>query len=210
MSPEDIKSRNEALLRERGVQVNPNLPVIETVDELSPQTAEAVATRTVVLTYIIGLGYGQTGERMKRALVDFGLFDDVSDKEQELLNATKISKQDEINCAWLSECVQSLAYCLGMVELDPFQNCDDDLASEFPPSFTDPSTFIASATLRPFLDIYQQADLHYRLHWAARNHRWRLWRPRFPVKESLIAERRKPLDWVIGVEAEWDEVSLDT
>ena len=80
---------------------------------------------------------------------------------------------------------------------------------EIPPAFSDPSDFIKGATLRSFDDIYAQADLHCRMHWAARNSR--LTGAECPVKEGFfIAERRKPLDWVIGVEADWDEVPMDT
>ncbi len=215
MSPEDVKSRSEAFLLDHGIEVNRNLPIIETREELAPQTAEAVATRAVVLCYMIGLGYGQTGERLKKTLIDFDLFDAVSPRERELLEAARMAEQDKINCRWLAECVQSLAYCLGMAELNAFRNCDDDLATKFPPAFTDPAGFIGGATLRPFLDIYQQADVHYRLHWAVRHRRLRFWGLRFwgnrrSLNEEVIARRRRALDWAIGVEADWDEVSLDT
>ena len=96
----------------------------------------------------------------------------------------------------------------GLIELDCLRPCDDDLASKFPKPFTDPTEFIKSAQLRPFSEIYQQADIHYRLHWAARNAG--LSGSSFPVSESLIRERRRALDWVIGVEADWDEMPSDT
>jgi hypothetical protein len=82
------------------------------------------------------------------------------------------------------------------------------LASNFPPAFTDPTPFIESATLRSFDDIYLQADRHYRLHWAARNAR--LTGSDCPIEEGFIRERRKPLDWVIGVADDWDEIPMDT
>lgn len=208
MTPEDAKSQSEAYLREHGIEVNSTLPTIETQAELSPQSADAVATRAVVLGYVIGLGFGQTGDRMKQPLVEFGLLNDASENEKRLLSASSISDQDKINCTWFTECVQSLGYCLGLVELDPFSQCDDDLAQNFPAAFVDPRDFIRNATLRAFDEIYQQADLHYRLHWAARNSR--LTGTECPIKEGFIAERRKPLDWVIGVEDNWDEIPLDT
>ena len=208
MSPEDVKAQSEAFLRKHRIEINPTLPIIEAQDELSPQSADTVATRAAVLSYVIGLGFGQSAEEMKRPLVDFGLFDSASPNEQRLLNASTISEQDKINCTWLVECVQSLGWCLGLVDLDPFSQCDDDLASNFPAAFVDPSEFIRNATLRPFGEIYQQADLHYRLHWAARNSR--LTGQECPIQEGFIAERRKPLDWVIGVADEWDEVPMDT
>jgi hypothetical protein len=104
--------------------------------------------------------------------------------------------------------MQSFAWCLGLAALDCFKHCDDDLASRFPDPFADPSGFIEAATLRPFDEIYRMADLHYRLHWATRQSR--LMAGDFPISEGFVRERRKALDWVIGVEPDWDEVPSDT
>ena len=87
-------------------------------------------------------------------------------------------------------------------------HCDDDLASRFPNPFSDPLSFISQASLQPFDLIYEQADLHFRLHWAARNAQ--LTGTRSPIHEGLIRERRKALDLVIGVELDWDEIPQDT
>ena len=208
MTPDAAKASSESFLREHGIEINPNLPIIETLDELTPQTAQAVATRGAILSYIIGFAFGGTGEQMKPALVEYGLLDALSANELNLVNSDAVSDQDKIDCEWLTECAQSLAYCLGLADLDPFRSCDDDLASNFPDPFTDPKPFIESATLRPFDDIYAQADLHYRIHWAARNSR--LTGAACPIKEGFIRERRKPLDWIIGVENDWDEIPMDT
>jgi hypothetical protein len=157
---------------------------------------------------VIGIGFGADASRLKVSLGEFGLFEHASVKEQDLLSKSQHTQQEKVNVTWLTECVQSLAWCLRLVELDPFQRCDDDLASHFPRPFSDPRGFISEATLRPIEEIYQQVDLHYRLHWAARNARLR--GHRSIADEGLISERRKALDWVIGVEADWDEVPLDT
>ena len=208
MTPDAAKASSESFLREHGIEINPNLPIIETLDELTPQTAQAVATRGAILSYIIGFAFGGTGEQMKPALVEYGLLDALSANELNLVNSDAISDQNKIDCEWLTEGAQSLAYCLGLADLDPFRPCDDDLASNFPAPFTDPKPFIQSAMLRPFSDIYGQADLHYRIHWAARNSR--LTGAACPIKEGFIRERRKPLDWIIGVENDWDEIPMDT
>jgi hypothetical protein len=208
MTPKSAKKRSEQFLRKHAVEINPSLPLIESLDKLAPQTAEAVASRAVVLSHIICLGFGETGQRMTESLTDCGLLGSASSHERALLESDAISDQDKVNCTWLIECAQSLAYCLGITDLDPFQQADDDLASHIPFAFTDPSDFIGSAKLRPIYDIYLQADLHYRLHWAARN--VRVTGGECPVQEGFIRERRKPLDWVIGVSDDWDEIPMDT
>lgn len=208
MTPALAKAASHEFLRHHAVELNEALPLIESIEELRPQDARSVAIRSVVLCYLIGLGFGADVRRLKASLEQFGLIEHASAKEQDLLNKSHHTEQEKINVTWLTECIQSLAWCMDLVELDPFRRCDDDLASHFPPPFTDPREFIAEATLRPQDEIYQQADLHYRLHWAARNAR--LMGTQSKADEGLISERRKALDWAIGVEADWDEIPLDT
>jgi hypothetical protein len=145
---------------------------------------------------------------MKAPLEEFGLLRYTSAYETRLLNANTYTEQEKVNATWLVECMQALGWCLGLVNLDPFAGCDDNLASHFPRPFTDPLDFIANAKLRPFPELYQQADLHYRLHWLARDARLNGYDS--PVKEGVIQERRKAIDWVVGVEADWDEMPMDT
>jgi hypothetical protein len=207
MTPAIAKSSSHEILRRYGVQINDALPEIEPIEELQPQNGRSVAIRCVVLCHVIGIGFGGSAEQLKGLLEKFGLYQHTSPSEQELLSREHHSDQERVDAIWLTECVQSLAWCLGLVDLDPFRPGDDDLSSHFPPPAADPIDFISNATLRPFDEIYQQADLHYRLHWAAREARLKGQSCR--VSEELIGERRKALDWVIGV-AEWDEVPDST
>jgi hypothetical protein len=208
MTPALAKTASHEFLRRHRVEVNEMLPLLQSIEELRPQDARSVATRIVVLNHVIGIGFGANAGRLRASLEEFGLFKHASAGEHDLLSRSEHTQQQKLNAIWLVECVQSLAWCLGLVELDPFQRCDDDLASHFPRPFTDPREFISQASLRPLDEIYQQADLHYRLHWAARNAR--LMGQQSRLEEGLISERRKALDWVIGAEADWDENPLDT
>jgi hypothetical protein len=205
MTPESVKQRSHEYLADNGVRINETLPLIEAPSELKPQRSLEVARRAMVLCHIVGIGFGQSGQKMREALERFGLLAYASQNEQRLLDQPEYTEQQRVNATWLVECLQSLGWCLGTLELNPFAGCDDDLASHFPAPFTDPSAFIAHAKLRPFDEIYQQADLHYRLHWAARDAR--LTGKQSRLHEGVIQERRKAIDWVVGVAADWDEVS---
>ncbi|MFN9366686.1 MAG: DUF4272 domain-containing protein [Planctomycetota bacterium] len=208
MTPEEAKQRSHDFLAQHKLRINDTLPFIESPQELQPQSPDDVARRAIVLGHIIGIGFGQPGAKMKAPLEEFGLFRYTSANETRLLNANTYTEQEKVNATWLVECMQALGWCLGLVNLDPFAGCDDNLASHFPRPFTDPSDFIANAKLRPFPELYQQADLHYRLHWLARDARLNGYDS--PVKEGVIQERRKAIDWVVGVEADWDEMPMDT
>jgi len=209
MTAEEAKSASHVFLQSHKIQINSGLPVIESIEDLVPQTAQAIARRCVILSHVIAVvGYGADVRKLKDALTKFGLFEYASQKEQDLLNRASHSSQEKTDATWLAECVQSLAWCVNLVGMSPFRRCDDDLASHFPPPFSDPSAFINSVIARPLEEIYQQADLHYRLHWAGRNAR--LTRVPSIAHEGLIGERRKGLDWAIGVEADWDRMPDDT
>ena len=208
MTPDFARTQSQQFLRAHGIPIHDQLPLLESWAELKPQSAETVAIRCVVLGYVIGIGYGANVLKLNQFLKEAGLIAHASSREQALLGRNNHTEQEKVNAVWLAECVLSLAWCLGLVDLDPFRGCDDSLASHFPKPFVDPSGFVSKAVLRPLDEIYQQADLHYCLHWAARNSR--LTGTPCPVSEDLIMERRKSLDWVIGVENDWDEVPGDT
>ncbi len=204
ISPEDVKAVSNAQLQELGIVTNDELPTMDVIEELEPQTARDVARRALVLIYVLGLGFGAKPLKLKKALTDYSLWDYVTDAERALLNKKNLNEQDRINAQWLIEDVQALAWCLGLVELKPFEHYDDDIASQFPKLYTSPKEFILGATLRPYEEMYQQADFHYRLHWVAQNGVEES--DDFHVSVSLIQERRRALEWVIGVDQDWDSV----
>ncbi len=208
INPEKVKADSIATLRSWGVSVIEHLPQLEAEADLFPQSALDVARRCMIMSHVIGIGFGGDADELREAADGWCLMEYASAHERDMLSRTTHTEQERINATWTVECLQSFAWCLGIAGLEPLKHCDDDLASKFPAPFTDPSEFIATAKLRPFEEIYRQADLHYRLHWAARNAR--LEGGQFPVTEGFLWERRRALDWVIGVEADWDEVPSDT
>ena len=208
MTPDAARQQSHEFLARHQLPINETLPLLESPADLSPQLSIDVARRAAILTHIIGIGFGQPGSKMKQPLIDFGLLQFVSPNERLLLDLTTYIEQQKIDATWLVECMQAIGWCFQFVDLDPFSGCDDDLASHFPAPFTDPNDFIQSASLRPFSEIYRLADLHYRLHWATRD--CRLKQLPCKIKEGVIKERRKALEWVIGVESNWDEIPMDT
>jgi hypothetical protein len=207
MSMEELKTRTTDYLASVGIEVPSHLPTIEEMDEVTPRSAQDVAGRLSALAYVIGLGYGAQGSDLSEQLEKYDLVPFVSEREKSLLSEEVLDDQDKVDMSWQTESAQALAWCIGLVELDHFQHCDDDLAQKIPFK-TDPSDFIRSAKLRPIAEIQEQSDLLYRMHWYARN--CRLTGRDCDLSESIISERRKAIDWVYGVEEDWDEVPMDT
>lgn len=210
MTPEEAKAASHAVLVARGLLINESLPLIEAIGELRPQSADAVARRSMILGCVIATtAYGANLVHYRDYLDATGLLSAASTRERDLLTRDTHSAQEKINATWMAECVQALAWCIKLTDhIDPLRPCENELATLFPRPFNDPAPFVQSAKLRPFDEIYAQADLHYRLHWAARNAR--LMGTQSSLDEGIVMERRKALDWVIGVEADWDEVPGNT
>lgn len=204
MNPEDIKRASEVRIRALGVIVNEHLPTIEEPAELTPRSALDVSLRACVLSHVIGVGYGRSGKEMYGWLIEAGLVGALTLREKDLLTQNKYSEQDRAWAAWQAAAVHSCAWALGLEEMEPLGECPDTLASHFPPK-TGPKV---GATLRSFAEIYAEADLYYRLHWATRQAR--LEGTGFPRPEIEIQLRRQSLDWIIGLRYEWDDVPSDT
>ncbi len=204
---EAIKNKNTEYLASLGIKVPEHLPLIESLDEVSPRSSTDVASRLCAIAYVIGLGFDVNGSELMVQIEKYNLVHFVSDYEKELLERKSVEGQDKINMTWLTESAQSLAWCIGLVVLDHFTHCDDDLADQIPFK-TDPSDFITNAKLRPIEEIQEQSDLLYRMHWYARN--CSLTGKECEFSMSIISERRKAIDWVYGLEENWDEVPSDT
>lgn len=204
---EELKKRNTDYLRSVGITVPDHLPQIEDLDEVKPRLASDVAGRLCAIAYVIGLNYDVKGVELLKHLNRFNLMQYVSKYEKRLLNQNGSGGQDQINLSWLPESAQALAWCIGIADLDHFKQCDDDLAEKIP-NRLDPSEFIEKARLRPIEDIQRQSDLLYRLHWYTRH--CGLEGQECKLSGGIIAERRKAIDWVYGVEEDWDEVPMDT
>jgi hypothetical protein len=204
---EELKSKTTDYLASVGIEIPAHIPTIEGMDEVTPRKARDIAGRLSALAYVIGLGFGAKGGDLLGYLQQYELMPFVSEREKRLLREEALSDQDKVDMSWQTECAQALAWCIGLVELDHFHHCDDDLAQKIPFKI-DPSEFIETAKLRPITEIQEQSDLLYRMHWYARNSR--LNGRECDLSESIVSERRKAIDWAYGVEEDWDEVPMDT
>ena len=204
MNPQITKLASEARLAAMGVNVNRHLPMIEEPAELTPRSALEVSSRACVLSHVIGVGYGQSGKEMHEWLTEAGLAGKLTPRERDFLKQTKYSDRDRAWAAWHFAAVHACAWALGLEEMDPLGECPNTLASHFPPR----TGAKLGSSLRPFEEIYAEADFYYRLHWAARQAR--LEGGDFPRPEIEIQLRRQSLDWIVGLPYEWDDVPAHT
>ena len=203
----ELKANTEARLSAKNIKVIAHLPQIEGLDEVTPKNAQIVARRVCAMSYVIGLGYGAKKRKLRNWLKKYKLWSSVTPYEKKCLGTFSISEQDKANYQWMAEASQALAWSLGLVEMDHFKHCDDDLITKIPLE-SDPTEFIESAKLRPIEDIQKEVDLLYRMHWYARNNQ--LQGKQSQLSLSIIMERRRAIDWVYGTAEEWEDIDLST
>lgn len=204
MNIKTIRKNNKDYLKSVGIDVPGHLPLIEDFIEVSPKSATEVASRLCALSYIIGLGYNANRSEMHSYLNKFNLLKFGSKFEQKLLKQNAISNKNKAKMAWQAEYAQVLAWSISLVELDHVKPCDDDLAMKVPFK-SDPFELISCAILKPITEVQKQSDLIYLIHWYVCECQIKSMNCKF--NPSIIKERRKAIDWVYGVDDDWDEIN---
>jgi hypothetical protein len=206
-SIETIRANNEARLIKLGIAVNPGLPYIESIDDVTPRSATEIAQMLVALSYTIRIAYGYPISDAREHLTKLGAIGVLGSTTLDIFNSGTLTEQQRIDLAWQAEAAQAIAWALGLAELDHTRRCDDDLAARMP--FGDSELhFIQAAQRRSIAEIQEQVDLVYQMHWYAVNCRFT--GSDCSLNESVIRERRRALDWIYGIDEDWDEIPMDT
>ncbi|MFA5793679.1 MAG: DUF4272 domain-containing protein [Candidatus Brocadiia bacterium] len=191
-----------------GIKIPGHLPLIENNSELNPRSKDEVIGKICAFGYVIGMGYTDKTDDLIASIDKYKLWPYVSQFQAKCLkNPGSITKQDKTNFMWLAECVYAFAWCLKIVELDCTKTCPDNLADLTVPGHT-PDEFMKNKEMRSLEEIQQEADFHYCLHWYEQQ--CRIDGKKGLVGEGVIWERRRALDWTIGVSNDWDDMPSDT
>lgn len=215
------KQASIAYIRELGI------PCLESMPELPPEEAckwksqEDIARRAaallIVIQYACDVAQGADLEESKDFIIEllrkFGVEDELTDNERELLEEQNPTSQTAINITWQYEAYWALIWALGLVEkLDfPDQVCDCDYAIRTVSECDSFDEFYRKTSLRSHEEILDEADRIYRLHWACVNSRIHDEEAPAGMNESIVMERRRGLFWMIGrFDEAWDDISMDT
>lgn len=211
---QERRNRSLAILRRHNVPFIEHLPTIETVSTVRVRAPRDVARRATVLSLVAA--YAEPGsfpvERLRSLLEDRGVADDVTPREREFISLVNVNDHQRAQFTWRYECVNVLLWALGHVEdlAYPAKICDVPAIVRIIAQ-SDPSKFIADATLRDANVILDEADLIYRYNWACVNARVNGQPAPADLDAGVVVERHHALNWLIGYgRQEWDDVSTDT
>jgi hypothetical protein len=219
MNAEERRAASEALLRDYGIAINPNLPSIDGDEDVSLRSADALWQRLVALWGVVGAAmlrrnaffkeYFSADER--RALL--------SNDEAAFLFNDAPPEEDVIRFSWRLEALMFLAWCGGLVD-DPGLPVKPSSAEAILPLY--PHDMGEAAMLRDALrprskeEILDKADLLYRLHWAVRDAHLNGREPEVGINARInpgvVLEWHHAVNWMTRYDGEddWDAVSTDT
>jgi len=207
----DRRKRNTDLVAAMGLPTFAELPVVEDEAQVKPRTKEEVAKRCIAAAICAAKGEANDQELTDRLVADFKATSFFSPDELKFIKDKNPEQQDRVDFAWRYECIHVFLWALSFNdELQPNNEiCDvkNDIGHIAGVKWED---FLAKAKLRSQSEILEQADLYYRLHWAAIDLRIN-GKTSDKCNEEIIAERHRALNWLIRyMGQDWDSVTTDT
>ena len=207
----ELKEKTESLLLKEGIPVNKHLPKIESISELSFAPAANIRQRAVALSYILARAFGAPIDMVQNSINEYHLENIFLPQELEFINQANPPKEDSEQYQLGVESLWELAWVLGLIpKVSHSSYCGNNLAHLVPKPGEDPSEFLASTQMRSHEEIYEEADLLYRVHWASREAYLTGSPEPTGVPEYVIEQRHKAINWVSYGEASWNEVDTST
>jgi hypothetical protein len=209
-TPEDRRAASLEALRQRDIPVDPQQPVIESEEEAGERTHDELRGQILAVTLewmraqfaAQGMTHAEFLKRLSplREIAEVWL----SDTQREFIESPSPGQDEVENALWGVEALNALLWGAGYVRdlRWPSERCD--------PGDLEPlvERVLEGAPLKPraVREVLDQADLHYRLLWAAV--RGKLGGS---ADASVVYERARALGWLTQPgSVGWDEVDLTT
>ena len=212
MTALERKHRTEKLLKYLDIPFIDHLPLIEEENEVQIRSAQDIAKRLLILTYLCYVGeVPDATSDVITFLKSEKLWDNVSADERELFQK-ELTDKEKVNISWRTEAIWLLLWAINKVdklELPQNEVSIPDILECLPKIMASTKDFIESATIRTTSDILDVSDLTYRLHWATRNAELNNSRTT-DLNSSIVSERHYAINWVTFYMDNWDDITTDT
>lgn len=187
------------------------LPVIETVAEARPPSADAVSRRFCALMVVTDRALGNDVKENNALRASLGPRAVFAQSELDFLADPDPSQQAIADASWLCERAVPLAWALGGLTVLPPPDREVDVQVLYELAFNDDGrALVANASLRPMADILDAADLNYRYDWAVVEARLQGGDDPAGLNGEVVSERHWGFNWLIGQDPDWDKISTDT
>jgi hypothetical protein len=208
---QDRKARTEAFLRQRGIPINPLLPMTEDSSTSLLRDKQTIIERVYCLTILAARGEGAPLERLDTLIQDYAI-DSFTEEEKKLYAKPDPSDEDKAIMTWRYESLNVLQWALGFVDtlIYPSEICNVPalVSNVIERSRAD---LEQKAVVRDEEEILDELDKIYRMHWACVEARMQQQPPAGDLNPSIVYERHYALNWLTTyLDQEWDYVSTDT
>lgn len=215
MNPEQRKEASELQLHKRGIRINVQLHVIESDDEVTLRSADALSRRLMALWAVSGAALARDARRFRDYLEQHQLSAVLSAQEQDFLYAATPTEAQYQEFSTRQESLYFLAWCAGLTEKIAVQATPSNLKNIiklFPHEREAPDKLLAAIRLRRKDAIMDWSDLLYRLHWEVRHSQLTARPCPASVNAATVREWHQAVNWMCRYEEEdnWDQVSTET
>lgn len=206
-------------LRKYGIDYIENLPLTYDVNEVNVCDVDDIAKRYIANIISIQVAFDLLNDVDVNKSLEFfgGLLDkyevrDFLNKTEKKIFSKNLKYDDLVNITWQYECINVLAWVLGLKKDLEFPNsvcnvkelignvvlCDN---------FND---FVGKCKLIDIEDILDELDVEYRYHWALVDKRINPSTSVGDLNVDVVVERRRALEWLFFSEEDWNNIVLDT
>lgn len=215
MQGQSRRARSISYLVEHDVPYIDHLPDVVGADEPTLRRSSIeVGLRTICLALVSMKGAGGDHDFVIEGAHHYGVIDDFSPNEKRFLFDKTPTEHEKLQFSWRTEAAHALLWAVKLVDQLSFPSgpCDWNAFWE---GFhnNDRETFLESLNLREQSVLLDEADLIYRLHWAARDADLKGREPPANLSIDVVVERHHALNWLIVPPDEpypWDGVPTDT
>jgi hypothetical protein len=210
-TPQERKRASEEFLKQRGVPINPDLPIYESEAQVRAATPEQVAWRACVVSGLVGRALGASRKATSAYFESQGLFAHASAREAAAVRAWWWNAKEKNERGCQVEGLGELAWVLCLIPRpDHFQFCPGNLVNFLPRAHEPVRPFVQRAQMRPIGELLDEADLLYRMHWAARDAWLTGQDPPNGLPYYVTEERFRAINWVLESDVTWEETDTST
>ena len=221
----DRRNRNMKYLFDKGIYVC-ELPLNQDEDMASVRSKEEVVRRALGLMVVSlyseamlnpqeKLSVEEAREFIGQVMENYGisnLEEILSPEELAYIRDDAPEERTKIQYSWQYENLYIMEWVLGLTEWnDPLEICDVPLMVRNMKEFQSVEEICEKTVMRTPVEIFDKADLIYRMDWAAVDARIHRMRGPAGLDHGVAQERHKGLNWIIRFgDAEWDDVDTPT
>jgi len=211
---ESRRTRSIAKLIQHDVPYILHLPMIETEDETLRRKTDEVGLRIICLALVSMKGAGADHGFVLEGVQHYGVHDDLSPDEADLVYNPQPSDHQMLQLSWRVEAAHALLWSVESVETLSYPSSTTDW-NAFWETFHEGNRvdFLQGWELRPQDILLDEADLIYRLHWAAREAGLNGREGPAGLYTCVVMERHYALNWLVAPLDDpypWDSVPTHT